>query len=86
MKEVTFSPSRDLVYLRLLRQRAGQVLRGEFSGACGGGLTVGLPKGRREGGVAGEEKGSGKTKQPFKSGEEMLRHQQKLSHHHTGWT
>lgn len=54
-------PSHDLVYLRLLRQRAGQVLRREFGRARGGGLAVGLPKGRREGGVAGEERGSGET-------------------------
>lgn len=67
VKKFIFSPLRDLVYLRLLRQRAGQVLRGEFSWACGGGLTVSLPKGRREGGVAGEERGSGETKKPFNS-------------------
>lgn len=55
MEEAIFSLSHDPGYLRLLGQRAGQVLRGEFGGAGGGGLAVGLPKGRREGGVAGEE-------------------------------
>lgn len=64
--EATFFPSHDLVYLRLLRQRAGEVLWREFSGARAGGLAVGLPKGRREGGVAGEEKGSGKTNSRLK--------------------
>lgn len=51
----------SLHYLWLLGQRAGQVLRRELSRGWGGGFAVSFPKGRRKGGVAGEEKGSGRT-------------------------
>lgn len=51
----------SLNYLWLLGQRTGQVLWWELSRGWGGGFAVSFPKGRREGGVAGEEKGSGRT-------------------------
>lgn len=45
-------------YLRLLGQGAGQVLRGQLGGPWGCRLPLGFPRWGREGGVAGEEKGS----------------------------
>lgn len=47
-------------YLRLLRKWTGQVLRRQLSRAYSGSFSFSFPKWRREGGVAGEEKGSGR--------------------------
>lgn len=52
---------RESMYLRLLGQRAGQVLGRELglpAAAAAAALPFGFSRRRREGGVAGEEKGS----------------------------
>lgn len=62
-------------YLRLLGQWAGQILWRQVSRAWGGGgrgFTFGFPKWRREGGVAGEEKGFREDKQPCELEKSML--------------
>lgn len=70
-------------YLWLLGQRAGQVLRREVSRACSGGFTVSFPKGRRKGGVAGEEKGSGRTNSLLNQRRTCCKKHHNLSKHQT---
>lgn len=48
-------------HLWLLRQWAGEILRRKFRRSCSWSFSFSLPKRRREGGVAGEERGQGRT-------------------------
>lgn len=60
--------SNKIAYLRLLSQRAGQVLRWQIrlstAAAAAAALPFSFPGRGREGGVAGEEKGSGDKHKP----------------------